>query len=59
MTNINRWLVEEVDENTKKVLFSQTFEDETEAREMYTYLKEKSDTNMVSISRTEKKLLNG
>jgi len=55
---IKRWLVEEVDENTKSVLYSHTFDDETEAREMYTHLKEKSESNLVSLTKTERKLLN-
>ena len=55
---IKKWLVEEVDENTKTVLFSQSFDDETEAREMYIHLKEKTDNNLVSLTKSEKRLLN-
>jgi len=59
MTNtVRKWLVEEVDENTKTVVFSQEYSDETEAREMYTHLKEQTDGNLVSMVRSEKRLLN-
>lgn len=56
--NIRKWIVEEVDEETGAVVFRQEYTDEEEANQMYTYLKEKTDTNLVTLSRSGMRLLN-
>lgn len=55
--SIVKWLVEEVDADTKETLFSLEFTDHTEAMETYKHLKEVSDKNLVSIHKQEKRLL--
>jgi len=54
---IVKWLVEEVDADTKEKLFSLEFTDHTEAMETFNHLKEVTDSNLVSIHKTEKRLL--
>ncbi len=54
---IVKWLVEEVDADTKETLFSLEFTDHTEAIETFNHLKEVSDKNLVSIHKQEKRLL--
>lgn len=54
---ITKWLVEEVDADTKQKLFSLEFTDYNEAMETYNHLKEVSDKNLVSIHKQDKRLL--
>lgn len=54
---IVKWLVEEVDADTKETLFSLEFTDHAEAMETFNHLKEVSDKNLVSIHKQEKRLL--
>jgi Cft2 family RNA processing exonuclease len=54
---IVKWLVEEVDAETKQTLFSVEFTDHKEALDTFNHLKEVSDKNLISIHKNEKRLL--
>ena len=56
MTNIVTWIVEEVDNTSKKVR-TQSFNSYDEALEIYNHLKMVNENNFVSIQKTERKLL--
>lgn len=56
MSNIVTWIVEEIDNETKKVR-TQCFNNYDEAIEIYNHLKTLNENNFVSIQKTERKLL--
>jgi hypothetical protein len=57
MSNVVKWLVEEKDSETGNVIYSQEFNSFDEASSVYRDLTRKRDDTMVSIEKSDKKLL--
>lgn len=57
MSNVVKWLVEEKENGSNNVIYSQEFNSYDEAVEVYNDLKEKREDTMISIERSDKKLL--
>jgi len=57
MSNVVKWLVEEKDSDTGEVTYSQEFISFDEAMTVYRDLTNRRDDTLVSIEKSEKKLL--
>lgn len=57
MSNVVKWLVEEKENGSDTVIYSQEFNSFDEAVEVYNDLKEKREDTTISIERSDKKLL--
>lgn len=57
MSNLVKWLVEEKENETGKVIYSQEFNSFDEAVGVYNDLKKKRDDTLLVIEKSEKKLL--
>jgi hypothetical protein len=57
MANVVRWIVEEKENDSGKVTYSQEFSSYDEALDIYNSLKVKREDTFVSIQKSEKKLL--
>lgn len=57
MSNVVKWLVEEKENETGNVTYSQEFNSFDEAVEVYNDLKSKRDDTLLTIEKSEKKLL--
>lgn len=57
MSNVVKWLVEEKENETGNVTYSQEFNSFDEAVEVYNDLKNKRDDTLLTIEKSEKKLL--
>lgn len=55
--NVESWIVEEVDTQSGKKLYCQTFNDRQEAYEVYKQLSENNSDTLVSVTRNIKRLL--
>lgn len=55
--NVVKWLVEEKDQKTNAVVYSQEFSSYDEAFDVYNSLKTEHVDTLVSIEKTERKLL--
>jgi hypothetical protein len=57
MSKIVQWIVEEVENDTGSVLYKQSFQNYDEALDVYNALKLEHNESLISIQRSEKKLL--
>jgi hypothetical protein len=55
--NVESWIVEEVDTQSGRKLYSQSFTDRQEAYDVYKQLSESNPNTLVSVTKNTKRLL--